>query len=227
MTAGKKIIMILGVYLCTLFCMLPPGLAIPTTGAATAIGDNNVTLQGTGVTGSVGWFAWGEFSGNCIDLTKNVTAESGIMNYTLTGTPLFPGTTFYYKACDTTGCGAQQSFTILTITPLPTTTYGQAAEAIMDSGFSPVVTFYAFLVPFIAITGLTIFWGFIIGMIFVGLWLRTRGTIIATQLWMVFAGFACSATAGLAIGLPPELVALAQALFYTSIAGAIVAYTFK
>lgn len=201
--------------------------ALPTTGAATAIGNNNVTWSGTGISDGIGWFQWGMYAGKTYDKTKNITTSNGTISYTQIGTPLFPGTTFYYKVCDDTGCGSEQPFTILTITPLPTTTYGVWGQAIIDSGFDPVVTFVAFVGPFVDVTGMTIFWAIIIGMIFVGIWLRTRGTIIATQLWMVFAGFACSSTAGLMIGLPPEFVSLAQALFYTSLAGAITAYTFK
>lgn len=201
--------------------------AIPTTSPATNIGDNNVTWIGTGITGNLGWFQWGQYSDRVYAATKNISTSNGTIIYTQRGTPLFPGDQYYFKACDVTGCGAVQSFTILTITPLPSTTYGVYAQGVIDSGFSPVITAVAFLGPFISVTGVTVFWAFIIGLIFVGIWLRTRGTIVATQLWMVFAGFACSSGVGLMIGLPPEFVSLAQALFYTSLAGAITAYTFK
>ena len=218
---------LLVILLLTLSLITQAVTAIPVTAPAMAVGNNNVTWIGTGISGGIGWFQWGQYSDRVYDQTKNISTSNGTIIYTQKGTPLFPGTQYYFKVCDMTGCGGVQTFTVLTITPLPSTTYGVYAQEVIDSGFDPVVTAVAFIGPFVAVTGMTIFWGFIIGLIFVGIWLRTRGTIVATQLWMVFAGFACSAGVGLMIGLPPEFTELAQALFYTSLAGSITAYTFK
>lgn len=207
--------------------LLVPVSAIPTTGVATDIGTNNVTLHGTGITGSVGWFKFGMLSGQTWSSTRNVTAIAGSTTLTMRGTPLFGNTTYYYRACDVTGCGSEVSFTILPITPLPTTTFGIYVQAIIDSDFDLGATFWYFLMPYISVTTNTVFFAFIFGMIFVGIWLRTRGTIIATQIWMLFAGFACASAIGLQLGLPPELVQIAQALLYISLAGAFVSYTFR
>ena len=202
-------------------------LAVPTTLAATMIGNNNATLNGNAGTGTNGWFALGLYSGNDIALLPNVTISGGAFSYTITGTPMSINTTWYYEACDQTGCGAETFFTLLPVTPIPQTTFGTAAQDMINSGFSPINLVWDALQPFILVTTATVFFGLIFGAVFIGIWLRTRGTLIATQLWMIFAGLAASSATGLYLGLPPEFLALAQALLYVSIAGTFVAYSTK
>jgi len=202
--------------------------AIPTTGAATAVGNNNATLWGSGVTGGVGWFQFGEASGFAYAHTKNLTADdSGNIVFTMKGSPLIGLTTFYYRACDPTGCGDELSFITTEVTPLPMTHYGSYAENMTENGLDPGNFIWNSMQPYIAVTGQTIFFGLILSMIFVGVWLRTRGTIVATSLGVICIGLFISAVAGLQLGLAPEFVAAAQAVLYVSLAGIVVSFTFK
>ena len=201
--------------------------ATPTTGAATAIGNNNVTMNGAGVTGSTGWFQFGEAIGTSYAHTKNVTATAGAINYTMRGSPLAGNTTFYYKACDPTGCGAEVSFLVAVVTPLPTTTFGLAATNMTDNNLDAANFLYNAVQPYVNVTGWTIFYALIFSMIFMGIWLRTRQTGTALQFGIICSILVVGSATGLQLGMPPEFIAAAQALMYISIAGAFVSFTFK
>lgn len=207
--------------------LIAQAIAVPVTNAATKIGNNNFTMNGQGVVDAEGWFQWGMADGQTWARTPNVTANAGIIVYTMKGTPVFGNTNYYYKACDTSGCGAQQSLITLVVTPLPTITYGQWAQNMTESHFDPAVVFWNAMQPYMSITGPTIFYGIIFMMVFVGLWLRTRGTAVAQQLGMIYMGLFASTAVGLQLGLPPEFLAIGQALLYVSLAGAITSWTFK
>lgn len=214
-----------------LFILLLCGIgivsAIPNTDIATLIGSNNVTMNGDSVSGTVGWFQWGLATGQVWAHTPNVTPAGGIISYTMTGTPIFGNTTYYYEACDVTGCGLQVSFLTMPVTPLPTTTFGQYAENITQNGFSPANIVYNSVQPYIAVSTATIFYAIILMMLFVGLWLRTRGTATAQQIGMICAILFVSSAVGLGLGIPPEFAAAAQALLYVSLASTILMFTFK
>ena len=201
--------------------------ALPTTGAATAIGNNNFTFTGNGVAGTVGWFQWGMKEGQSWARSPNVTPAAGVITYRMSGSPIRGCTSFWYRACDVTGCGAEVTLMTLEVTPLPTTTFGQWAEEIRDSHFDPQVLVWNSVQPYVSITGATVFYGIIFAMIFVGLWLRTRGTAVAMQLGMICTVLFASSLVGLQLGLPPEFIAVGQALLYISLAGAIVSFTIK
>jgi hypothetical protein len=207
--------------------------ATPTTLPATAIGNNNVTMNGNGVSGGgTGWFQFGMKSGYVYAHTKNVTANgSGTITYTMRGTPLFGCTTYYYKACDATGCGNEASFVILQVTPLPTVTFGSFIENVTENQFDVSNLIWnsvqMYVPPDTGSAGVTIFVSLFLSMIFVGIWLRTRGTIVATALGVICIGLFISSATALQWGMAPEFVAAAQALLYVSFAGIIVSFTFK
>ena len=205
--------------------------ATPTTLAASAVGNNNATFNGNGVTGAVGWFQWGMAPGASWAHTPNVTAGSGVIAYTMKGTPIFGNTKYYYRACDPTGCGSEVTLTTAVVTPLPLPPIvgnGQlAAENMTENGFDPGNMLWNSLAVYFAVTGATIFYGIIFAMIFVGIWLRTRGTAIANIFGMVCIGLFASSAVGLQLGLPPEFLAVGQALMYLSITGAVMSFTFK
>ena len=201
--------------------------ALPVTGTATAIGNNNVTFGGTGITGTVGWFQFGEAVGTSYAHTKNITAVGGVINFTMRGSPLVGNNTFYYRACDSTGCGSEVSFIVAQVTPLPLTTFGSYAQNMTENGLDPGNFLWNSLQPYMAVTGATLFYALIFMMIFVGVWLRTRQTGAAVQLGIICMALFGSAAVGLQLGMPPEFVSAAQALMYIGIAGAIVSFTFK
>ena len=207
--------------------------AVPTTSSATSVGNNNVTMNGYGVSpGSTGWFQFGMRSGYAYAHTKNLTAnESGSITYTMRGTPLFGCTSYYYRACDPTGCGAEVSFITLAVTPLPTVTFGSFIENVTENQFDPGNLIWnsiqLYVPPDTGGLGLTIFFSLFLSMIFVGIWLRTRGTMVATALGVICIGLFVGMATGLQWGMAPEFVAAAQALLYVSFAGIIVSFTFK
>jgi hypothetical protein len=188
------------------------------------IGTNNVTLGAIGGVGSVGWFTWGMMACQTWSSTPNVTIYSGQFNYTMLGTPVFGNSQYWFRACDTTGCGVQRSFITAAITPIGQTTYGQYYQNITEGGFNPANIAWNFVQPYIQVSGATIFYGLIFGSIFVGMWLRTRGTYTASIFGMISTILFASSALLLQLGVPPEFQALGQALLYTSLAG--IALTF-
>jgi hypothetical protein len=201
--------------------------ATPTTHPATNIGTNNFTFNGNGASGTVGWFVWGMDTGAAWAHTPNVTAGSGLINYTMKGTPVFGSTKYYYKACDITGCGSEVSFTTVVVTPLPQVINGDIVQNMTENQFDAGNMVWNSLQVYIQVTGATIFYGFIFALVFVGLWLRTRGTAVAQIFGMICVGLFASTAVGLQLGLPPEFLAVGQALLYLSLTGAIMAFTFK
>ena len=196
--------------------------AIPTTLAATAIGNNNATLNMAGAVGDA-WFNVGTAPGAAWSQLPNITGTS----YTWIGSPIYGNTLYYFKACDSTGCDVELSFTTTTVTPIPTGTYGRWAQNITEQKFNPANVVWNGLQAYISVTGDTVFYGILFIMLFVGLWLSTRGTSMGQQFGMIMVSLFCVAGAGLALGLPPELLAVGQALLYISLAAAVVSFTVK
>jgi len=207
--------------------------AVPTTLAATHVGNNNFTLNGNGVAGTAGWFQWSFVTGRTFAHLPNVTPVAGVITYTMKGTPVFGSTNYFYVACDTTGCGNEVSFTTGTITPLPTPMIGiyvmdAFATNITENGFDLSNVAWNAMRPYTAVTTDTLFYGLVFGMVFIGMWLRTRGTATATIFGMICIGLFGVSGGLLGSGiLPAEFVAAGQALMYLSLTGAVLAFTFK
>ena len=200
---------------------------IPTTLPATLVGNLNVTFNGNGIVGTAGWFVWGMASGNSWSSLPNVTPVAGVISYTMKGTPVFGSTQYWYRACDTSGCGAELSLTTTAVTPIPNPGFDVYASNITENGFDLPNVFWNSLRVYTAVTGETIFYGLIFALVFIGMWLRTRGTQTATIFGMICLSLFTVGAGGLAIGLPPEFIAVGQALMYLSLTGAFLAFTFK
>jgi len=200
--------------------------AAPTTGAATLIGNNNFTISATGCSGTC-WFQWGMNAGTSYAHTPNQTPTGGAISYTLRGTPVFGSTKYYYKACDSSGCGSEQSLTTLAITTVAVPTFNSYYQNMTENNFDPANAFWNFIKVYTDISGATIFYGLFLAMIFGGMWLRTRGTHTANIFGMICISLFASSAVGLQLGLPPEFLAVGQALMYISLTGAIMAFTFK
>ena len=96
-----------------------------------------------------------------------------------------------------------------------------------ENNFDLANAFWNFTKPYTDVTGATMFYALILAMLFGGMWLRTKGTQTATILGMIMIGLFASSAAGLQLGLPPEFLAVGQALMYLSLAGAVMMFTFK
>jgi len=202
--------------------------AVPTTLPATAIATNNFTFNGNGITGDEGWFQWGmDVAGSSWAHTINLTPSSGAINFTLRGSPVYGCTTYYYRACDGTGCGAEVSFMTPAVAALVTQNYGNAAQKIIDSRFDLTTTFWNAMVPYTNVTTPTFFYAAILALILGGIWIRTRGTQMVISFTMICGALAASSAVGLQLGLPPEMNALLQAILYISLSGAILSWTVK
>ena len=89
--------------------------ALPTTGAATDIGNNNFTLHATGAVGDT-YFVYGLLPDWQGLQTVSVSPVGGVAEIDVRGAPIMPSTLYYAKVCDTTGCGNVVSFTTAEVT---------------------------------------------------------------------------------------------------------------
>lgn len=201
--------------------------AVPTTNAATMVGNNNFTMNGNGATGGVGWFQWSMKTGLEYAHTPNVTTPGGAYSYVMSNSPIWGSTVYYYKACDATGCGGEVSLTTTVVTPIPVPNYDAYAQNMTENHLDPINFIWNTTRAYTMISGDTILYGLIFAMLLIGMWLRTRGTQTAMMFGMMFVCMFTVSAGGLAIGLPPEFLAAGQALMYISLTGAIVMFTFK
>jgi hypothetical protein len=200
--------------------------AAPTTNAATLVGTNNATLSMTSAGGLTSWFEWGQNTVLLTWKTPNFTSTAGANTVIVKGSPLNGNTIFYFRACDTTGCGAQLSFTTPAITPMPTTTLGNIYQNLTDSGFDltfiPIdaVASYGWVLPGSLVS---VMWALVFSTIFLGMWLSGRGTIIPAILGLMIGTFLWSGGVGqLNMPISPEMVDLGQGIVMASVAGVVV-----
>ena len=214
-------LMVVLMLICTL--LAPPASALPTTGAATAVGSNNATLAATGV-GSIGWFEYGTMSGDLYWATPNQTVSGGTMTYTVKQSPLTGNTLWFYRACDTTGCGSEGTFFTLAVTPIPTVHLGAFYENVTESGFDIVYMAENLIDPYVWNPNipLTVIFMLCFSPIFIGVWLRSRTVTVVLLLGFITGSFLLYADRGLNLGMPPEIISLAQAMCYVAFAGMVV-----
>jgi hypothetical protein len=195
--------------------------ALPTTQAATLIGYNNVTVDMTGGTLPM-YYKWGQVSGSYSWQSENLSTST----YIISGSPLLGNTQFYYKACDSTGCGGELSFTTLPITPQVQTTFGISIDNITTSHFKiPVISdnvlkAYFWLIPSFP----SIVWGLLFMGIFFGLWIRGRDLTVPVILGLIIGTFVMFGDTGLKLGIPVEFQMMAQGLTYAALAGIVLAF---
>jgi hypothetical protein len=200
--------------------------ALPTTGNATNVGNNEFTLSATGCDPSGCWFEYGIYSDRLMVWTNTNLPVGGFVNTTESGAPIETSMTYYAAACDTTGCGNVVSFTTLAFTPLPSWTLGKAVTNMTQSKFNILYIVGDILIPYAwtfpentTLTGITIVCGLMFFFLFVGLWLRQRGVAGAVIIGLLVAPSIMFTNRGLNLGIPVEFQAIAQALLYASLAG--------
>ena len=197
--------------------------AHPTTGAAAGVTSNAATVSMNGAA-TICWFEWGQLSGNLSWKTPNQTSAGGVSSYKIHGSPLNGNTLFYYRACDTTGCGSELTFTTAAITPMPTTTYTGIFNNITENGFDPqyiagnAVAPYFWLIPGFE----SIVWFLIFFPMFLGLWLTGRGFTIPVLIGLLAGGFLLTTQYPLfGMTLPAGFASMSQGIMYASLAGVI------
>ena len=171
-------------------CILPV-LAVPTTGAVDAIGDNNATFHATGASGNT-WFMWGMYSEKLYLKTTNTTPVAGVVATRVWDFPIFSNTQYFVKACDSSGCGSEVSFTSLTVTPFPTMTLGyplqNMTENHFDFAFMPRNLIYPATAPFQPDEeqfGISIITSLFLMSLIFGQWFRGRNTVIPAMTFMI------------------------------------------
>jgi len=203
-------------------CLVTPVFAVPTTSAATLVGENTAFLEMTGGTNPM-FFEYGQKNGSLTWVTPNSSAP----NYTVYGSPLLGGTTFYFRACDMTGCGNQLSFTTDPLTPQPQTTFGAGIDNITRSQFDIMVLAKESIGGYfwVAPGNLSVvIWGLLFFAIYIGLWIRERDVLVPTILGLISGTFIMWGDTGLGLGIAPEFVSIAQGIAYASLAGIILGF---
>jgi hypothetical protein len=202
--------------------------ATPTTGVAFAISSNNFTVPVTGSDGGDVWIAWGQASGAYPYASPSAEPFTGDGNVLVYGAPIIGGSTVYYKACDSTGCGAERSLNILAITPLPTTTFGKVYNNLTSQHFK-ITMIPQSIVAVYATTqvSITLYAGIAFFFLFVGFWFRTRSVRLALLMGLLMAVFIITPTAGLMLGAPVLFQMVAQGLMAAAIAGVLLGFIRK
>lgn len=197
--------------------------AIPTTSPSGGNTSNSVNLASVGAATPC-WFEWGQQPGYLSWKTPNGTAASCLLT-TIKGSPLNGGTVFYYRICDTTGCGSELSFVTTSVTPMPTTTFSTIFYNLTESGFdiqllpwNAVQSYMWLLTPGFE----TIVWFMLFMAIYLGFWLGGRSLTIPSIVGLISGVFLWYGTSGLQLGLPAGIASVAQGIMYASIAGMIV-----
>jgi hypothetical protein len=203
-----------------LACIVLIGVAgaVPTTGSATLVGSNNATIDCSGVV-STWWVQWGETE----EMYWKSSDQTSGTSYRIHNSPLFGRTTFYYSCCDATGCGATSTFKTLDVTPIPTQHIGIVYENITENGYDLPMLAANLIQPLVWNPDMpvTILFMLVFSPIFIGIWLRSRTVLVALIFGFIVGSFVLYSNAGLGLGMPPEVVALAQAICYIAFAGCV------
>jgi len=116
------IFILVGVLLCVL--TVAPSLGVPTTGAATGVNQTGATLHGTTDIAGVYWFEYSQTSAGMTMATEPISYGAGAAAVAYPdGIPFVSGNTQYFRFCRDGSCGNTLSFTLSTITTVPTSTY--------------------------------------------------------------------------------------------------------
>lgn len=208
---------ILTVIFLALVVVVPsPVLAAPTTGVATAISSNNFTVPIDGASGDT-WVAFGMLSGYLGWGSQIETSPSSITVY---GAPLLGGETYYYQACDSTGCGVERSLSLPAITTVPTPTFGNAYRNLSAQHFR-VTSIPAKLPEGYLATGVApvLLWSIMFFFIMFGYWFRTRSVRMPLVMTFLLAMFIVSPLSGLYLGTIVAWQAIAAGFMAVMLAG--------
>ena len=189
-----------------------------TTGVASDIGSNIVTLNGVGVGAGDSWFVLGSTSNGYSWATEPVVG-GGAYSTIMEGLPLSSGGTYYYRACSECGYGAEVSFTLGAVTPIPTTTYEEQYYApFVETKWNMAAL--AEVVP----TAYTDKWGMFIWALFWGglmlaFWIRQEDVTIPAFLYIiVFIALQLSNW------IPVEMIGISYLMLLVSFGGIFVSW---
>jgi len=209
------------------FGMVAYAGAVPTTDAVSDISTTQATFNANGGD-SDGWFEWGGYSGGYHWTTPNQTIPgTGIYYEVQIGAPMLTGETYYVRACDNTGCGAEVSWSVPESELPAKTNYGRGFISMARSGFNTTTILGVIVAPYTMTMpgGAPAVWMVLFLFIFAGYWLRPRDIFIPCMLAMIAGGFIWISGSGL--GVPPDVMPIGQGLFYAAITGIVVSWFSK
>lgn len=202
--------------------------ALPTTGAASGVTNNNANISCTGVTGDTAWIRWGGNPSYPMWQTENFTATAGTAAARVWGAPLSTGTTYYAKCCDSTGCSATaQSFTTLSATQITQTTFSAGWTNLTSSHFNIMYITPAILGGYTAIIPVTVFFGITLGFIVMGYWRMNRGVRLVSLVFIMIGGFLMTSNTGLELGVPGILQSIGIAALAAGISGIMISFVHR
>ncbi|MCK9591401.1 MAG: hypothetical protein M0Q91_05260 [Methanoregula sp.] len=202
--------------------------AVPSGTAVSAVGNNNVTFTADNFDAAGGWFQYG-MAPTTLNVWTITQAGGGSITWTEYGSPLTSGETYYVSGCDVTGCDPiPAEFSMQNATPLPATTFGYLITNATENRFN-VIKFlpnimlpYAWLFPQSAIPlGISITVALVLFAVYYGLAVRTRGVAVPVIMGVIGAPYLLYQNQGMNLGIPVEFQAIAQGIFYASLAGII------
>ena len=193
--------------------------AVPTVSTASDVTSNGFNVSLSGVTGTDCWVMWGGIPGGENWVTPNSSASGGAANIQIIGSPIFGGELIYYYGCDPTGCGNEQSVTIATITPNPTTTWGVPLRNITRNRFAINTIVSGLQSPYTQVAPFAIVTGFGLLMFGVGIWFRTKSVRMFAILTLLIAPFVLSGGQGLYLGVIFNGIFMVEMLFAAMLSG--------
>ena len=202
-------------------CSVLPATGTIVTEPATDITSKNLTLHASSATGSVYW-QYGTKALNPLWTTDNVTASGGLANITESGMPLMSGTKFYFRACDSSGCGAELNATLLAVTAAPTSTFSKPAQNMSKSHLDPVVVAGSITEPYVWSAGtVEVVISILLFFIFSGLWLRQREVILPVMAGLIGSGMLFYAGTN-SVGVSNEFLLITIGIIAISLTGIVV-----
>jgi hypothetical protein len=214
----RRILALILIKFILVWMVVHPAAAVVTGGASGTTGNSTV-LSGTGCSSAVCWFEYGGSSETYYPWRSyNATASGGAFSMEIAGVPLYGGMTVYYRAVDPNGDrGAEQTVSLLAVTPNTEPTFGQHLRNVTRYRYAPRVFAAEIGGPFADVTPITIFSGLMFFFLYSGIWISGRSTFYPTLLF----GLSSFLIWVISPGLPAEFTDIATGILIASIAGVI------
>jgi len=213
----------------SLFLLFPIGncTITITTHDAFDYSTNTVTFNGSlaGLTGpfAIVYFEYAALPGIYIyGTTEQNLTSNGVFNQALEGIQFIPGQTYYFRAVGNENAsgtlvyGAEKSFPLDTLTPIPTPDFSKHYEELEEAKFNltklviVIPKTYTDLIQGSRENALALFTGILFALIFLGIWIRQEDVGIPSILGMLIGGVLWAL-------LPGEFVKIAYSLLIVSL----------
>jgi hypothetical protein len=202
--------------------LIATGASAITTNAASGASTYGITLNGNHAGAGIAYFEYGTAPGSYVYRTPNQSV-SGAFSYAISGWPLIGGQTYYFAAVDAEdgSTGTELSFTLSTVTTIPTSTFGNSFTGFKANKMNITEGGKNLTEPYANVFGggsfgLAVFVGLFYAIVMVGMLIFTEDVVIPTFIGFLVAG-------GIFTILPPEFQQVAYAVTVIAIGG--IAYT--